>query len=59
MGQARDAKFSTNIFNEMLLNAANCQGYSFYRWEGRGVKITLPTQIRVKHAHNSFKDMYL
>ena len=32
MGQVRDAKFGTNISNEMLLNAVKCQGYSFYRF---------------------------
>ena len=53
--QVRDTKFGTNVSNEMLLNAAKCQGYSFYRfWVikgkptgcGEGVKfqITLPTQ---------------
>ena len=25
-------KIDTNIFNEMLLNDAKCQGYSFYRF---------------------------
>ena len=32
MEQVRDAKFGTNISNEMLLNAVKCQGYSFYRF---------------------------
>ena len=30
LGQIRDTKFGTNVFNEMLLNAAKYQGYSFY-----------------------------
>ena len=30
LGQVRDTKFGINISNEMLLNAANCWGYSFY-----------------------------
>ena len=30
LGQVRDTKFGTNVSNEMLLNAAKCQGYSFY-----------------------------
>ena len=28
-GQVRDTKFGTNVFNEMLLNAAKCQACSF------------------------------
>ena len=32
MGRVRDTKFGTNITNEKLLNTANCQGYSFYRF---------------------------
>ena len=27
-----DTKFGTNVSDKMLLNAANCQGYSFYRF---------------------------
>ena len=30
--QVKDKKFVTNVSNEMLLNAAKCQGYSFYRF---------------------------
>ena len=57
LGQLRDTKFDTDFSNEMLLNAAKCQGYSFYHSEvtkgkpggwGGGVKIPPPTQIRVK-----------
>ena len=45
LGQIRDTKFGTNVFNEMLLNATKCQGYSFYRfWVIKGkqqeVKVT-------------------
>ena len=32
LGGIGDTKFSTNISNEMLLNASKCQGYSFYRF---------------------------
>ena len=53
--QVRNTKFSTNGFNKMLLNAAKCQGYSFYHfWVIRrkpirgGAKLPPPTQIRVK-----------
>ena len=28
----RNTKFDTNVSNEMLLNAAKCQSYSFYRF---------------------------
>ena len=64
--QVRDTKFGTNVPNKMLLNAAKCQGYSFYGFsfimgkpttEARrggvgGGKITTPlsTQVRVKHS---------
>ena len=30
LGQVRNIKFDTNVSNKMLLNAAKCQGYSFY-----------------------------
>ena len=30
LGQIRDTKFGTDVSNKMLLNAAKCQGYSFY-----------------------------
>ena len=32
LGQVRDTKFGTSVFNKMLLNATKCQGYSFYRF---------------------------
>ena len=32
MGQVRDTKFGTNVSNKKLLNAAKCQGCSFYRF---------------------------
>ena len=63
LGQVRDTKFVTNVSNKMILNAAKCQGYSFYRFcvingksTGRrrgGGKIT-PTEIRVKFYHKMF-----
>ena len=31
LGQVRDAKFGTDIRNDILLNTAKCHGYSFYR----------------------------
>ena len=30
--QVRDTNFGTNVFSKMLLNAAKCQSYSFYRF---------------------------
>ena len=56
LGRAMDIKFGTNSSNRMLLSAAKCQCYSFYRFwvikgkpTGGGVKLLLPpTQIRVK-----------
>ena len=31
-GRVRNAKFSTNVSNEILPNVAKCQSYSFYRF---------------------------
>ena len=56
LGRVRDTKFGMNVSKKMLLNAAKCQGYSFYRfWVIKGkpkgrVKLSPSphTQIRVK-----------
>ena len=32
LGWVRDTKFGADVSNELLLNAAKCQGYSFYRF---------------------------
>ena len=58
LGRVMDTKFGTNVSNRMLLNAAKCQGYSFYRFwvikgkstgrVGWGTITPSPTQIRVK-----------
>ena len=38
MWRARTTKFGTNVSNKMLLNAAKCQSYSFYRfWVSKGI----------------------
>ena len=60
LGQVRDTKFGMNISNKILLNAAKCQCYTFYRFwvikgkpTGVGVKLlpsAPPTQIRVKET---------
>ena len=34
--QVRDTKFGANVSNKILLKAAKCQGYSFYRWVIKG-----------------------
>ena len=44
LGWVRDTKFGTDFPNEMLVNAAKCQGYNFYHF---WVKLP-PHQIRVK-----------
>ena len=45
LGRVTDTKFSTNVSNEMVLNAAKCKGYSFYRFWGIKVKPTGFKQI--------------
>ena len=32
LGWVRDPKFGTNVSNQMLLNAAKCQGHNLYRF---------------------------
>ena len=32
LGQVRDTEFGPNVSNKILLNAAKCQGYGFYRF---------------------------
>ena len=62
LGWVRNTKFGTNVCKEMLLNAAKCQGYSFYCFwvlkgkptGGKGGKITPPTQIRVKYRNHQW-----
>ena len=50
----RKTKFGTGAFNKMLLNAAKCQGHSFYRFfvikgkPTRGVQLHPAIQIMVK-----------
>ena len=37
MGRIRNTKFGTNVCNKIILNAAKCQGYNFYRvWVFKG-----------------------
>ena len=55
----RNIKFGANVSNKMLLTAAKCQGYNFYRFwvikgQPAGGKITpYPTQIRVKKINEA------
>ena len=57
LGRVRDTKFDKDISNEMLLNAAKRQSYSFHRFlvitgKPTGGKITPShTQIRVKQIN--------
>ena len=50
-GQVKDTKLVTDVSNKMLLNAAKCQGYSFYcvwiikvKSTREGVKLPRPTK---------------
>ena len=52
LGLVRVTKFSTNISNKMLLNAAKCQGYSFYHFwiikgNQQGIK-SRPSSTQIK-----------
>ena len=59
LGWVRDAKFDANVSHEMLLNAAKCQGYSFYRsWFIKGkptsvVKLLLPPPPQTRLGLNA------
>ena len=65
LGRVRDTKFGTNISNKMLLNAAKCLGYSFYRfWVIKGKPtgwVTPPRlglksfKLKVKGKHSAHK----
>ena len=45
--QVRNTKFGTDVSNEILLNAAKCQGYTFYRfWVIKGK----PTKVHVSYG---------
>ena len=55
-GRVRDTKFRTDVSNEMILNAAKCQSYSFYHFwvikgkrteAGRGGKLPRPPWLRL------------
>ena len=70
LGQAKNTQFGTNISYKMLLNAAECLGYSFYHfwvikgksktdrgWEGgevRGGKLTPPHPFHPRSGLNEF-----
>ena len=58
LGRVKDTKFVTKISNEMLLNAAKCQDYSFYHFEvikgkptggggGGGDEVKFPPLLRL------------
>ena len=51
LGRVRDTKFGMNASNKMLLNAAKCQGYNFYRLSYYGKTnrggVTPPSRLRL------------
>ena len=54
LAQVRDTKFGTNVSNKILLNAAQCQDYSFYHFwvikeKPTGGKI-FPPRLELKQA---------
>ena len=49
LGGVRNTKFGVNVSNKMLMNAAKCQGYSFYRfWLIKGK----PTRGLIHSTHS-------
>ena len=59
--QDRDVKLGPNDSNKMLLNAAKCQGYSFYRFwviKGKPTGGGVPP-LRVNNYNNIYKQLYL
>ena len=69
LGHITDTKFGTCVSNRILLNAAKCQGYSFYCFwviKGKPTGVGLnyptphhPTQIRVKYFITSWGMIFL
>ena len=60
LGQVTDTEFGTIVCNKMIVNAAKCQVYSFYRfWVIKGkptvVKITPTRTLRNYPVHLVFK----
>ena len=57
LGRVRNTKFGTNVSDKMLLNAAEYQGYSFYRFwviKGKstgGGERTLPLALPLRLNH--------
>ena len=61
LGWVKDTKFDMDVSNEILLNAAKCQGYSFdYFWVIKGKptwgKITPRTPRLGLKRHDSFQN---
>ena len=51
LGQVRNTKFGTEVSNEMLLNAAKCQGYRFFHFwviKGKPTKGLTPPPTQIK-----------
>ena len=60
LGRVRDTKFGTKVSNEILLNAAKCQGYGFYRfWVIKGKPTVPPSRLglqgKLTFEHNHSK----
>ena len=66
LGQVRNKKFGTNVSNKILLNAAKCQSYSFYRfwvikgkptwgWVGVGKKERCKRDVEQVHSRKPWK----
>ena len=62
-GDWRDTKFASDVSNEMLINAAKCQGCSFYRFrvieekskgEG-GVKLLPPPRLGLIEVNENIR----
>ena len=55
LGQVRNTKFGTNVSNKMLLNAAKCRSYRFYRfWV---IKEKPTGLLKLPHPHPSPKQI--
>ena len=61
-GDWGDTKFASDVSNEMLINAAKCQGYSFYRFRvieektnGGWGKVTPPPRLGLIEVNENIR----